>query len=313
MNEKYSAGHGLSRRDLLKALAASQLAAMTWPGAATAAPRPLLRRPIPKSGEMVPAVGLGTSGTFNVAPGESLRDQRAVLQDFFSLGGTLIDTSPTYGDAEAVVGKLLHQLGFTQRAFVATKVHARGREDGIKQMQGSERRLAKKPIDLMQVHNLVDVQTQLRSLRKWKEQGRIRYLGITDYRVSAFDALARLMETEPLDFVQFNYSVTTPDAEKRLLPLAAEKGIAVLINRPFEDGSFFRLTRGKPLPPWAADFDCRSWAQYALKYVLAEDAVTCVMPATSNPKHLKDNMAAGLGDLPNPATRRRMRDYLSSL
>lgn len=317
MTEKHrgrpGAGRGWTRRTLLKALAASQLAALVWPGTAAAAKEPLLMRRIPKSGERLPAVGLGTSGAFDVAPGESRQGQRAVLRRFFALGGRLIDTSPTYGYAETVVGELLQALGLTEHAFIATKVHARGREAGIEQMEGSERRLGKKPIDLMQVHNLVDVHTQLHTLRQWKADGRIRYLGITDYRVTAFDALERLMKTEELDFVQFNYSIGTPDAERRLLPLAAEKGIAVLINRPFEDGYFFHVVRGKPLPPWAAEFGCRSWAQYALKYVLAENAVTCAIPATSNPRHLEDNMGAGRGALPDRATRRRMQAYLASL
>lgn len=303
----------MSRRDVLKIIAAGQLAALSRPRGAAATEIMMVVRPIPKTGELLPIVGLGTSDAFEVAPGSSRADQREVLQRFFALGGTLIDTSPTYGDAEIVVGDLLRQLKLTKKSFIATKVHEYGRRAGIRQMEKSERSLGKDPIDLIQVHNLVDVKTQLETLRQWKADGRIRYLGITHYRTSAFDELARLMQTEELDFVQFNYSIGTPDAERRLLPLAADKGIAVLVNRAFEDGAFFRRVRGKPLPPWAADFDCRSWAQYALKYVLADKAVTCVIPATSNPGHLVDNMGAGTGPLPDAGTRRRMRSYLGSI
>lgn len=304
---------GLSRRDVLKFIAAGHLAAFSRSHVAAATEISIIMRPIPKTGEPLPVVGLGTSGTFEVPPGQSRIHQREVLKRFFALGGTLIDTSPTYGDAETVVGDLLRELSLTKQSFIATKVHERGRRAGVKQMERSERRLGKKPIDLIQVHNLVDVQTQLKTLREWKAQGRIRYLGITHYRTPAFDDLARLMESQDLDFVQFNYSIETPDAERRLLPLARDKGIAVLVNRAFEDGAFFRRVRGKPLPPWAADFDCRSWAQYALKYVLADNAVTCVIPATSNPRHLVDNMGAGKGPLPDANTRRRMRSYLASM
>lgn len=306
------ASNGLSRRTLLRTAFAAGIMVAAGSRAQESSAR-ILQRPISVSGEMLPVVGLGTSDAFEVAPGQSRADQRQVLAGFFDLGGRLIDTSPTYGDAESVVGDLLRESDGAQRAFIATKVHETGRAAGIAQMEASETRLGRKPLDLIQVHNLVDVKTQLQTLYDWKVQGRVRYVGITHYLTSAFDALAVLMETEHLDFVQFNYSIMTPDAERRLLPLARDRGISVIINRAFEDGAFFHQVRGQSLPPWASEFDCQSWAQFALKYVLSEATVTCVIPATSNPRHLVDNMQAGFGIMPDAAMRRRMRDYLRRL
>ncbi|MBI3989700.1 MAG: aldo/keto reductase [candidate division NC10 bacterium] len=274
----------------------------------------MIKRSIPSTHEEVPAVGLGTSGTFDVG---SRPDERAPLKDvlrrFVEMGGSVVDTSPMYGNAETVIGDLAAELGVQRSLFLATKVWTSGREEGIRQMGRSMDRLRTKRIDLMQVHNLVDWRTHLKTLREWKEAGKIRYLGITHYRIDAFDALERLMRTENLDFVQLNYSVETRDAEKRLLPLAADTGTAVLVNRPFEDGALFQKVRGKPLPPWAAEFECESWGQFFLKYILSHPAVTCVIPATSNPKHLVDNMRAGLGRLPDAMTRRRMWEYMGHL
>ena len=308
---------GLSRRTLLGALAAGGAIAASGPLRAAFAAEGMRTRKIPSSGEALPVMGLGTADAFNVPPGPGRDPLRAVLRRFGELGGRVVDTSPTYGYAEDAVGALGADLGLLGRPvdplFLATKVHERGREAGIEQMQRSERTLRRTPLDLIQVHNLVDVQTQLDTLRRWKESGRIRYLGITHYYTGAFGALERLLRSERLDFVQFNYSVTTPDAERRLLPLAAERGVAVLVNRPFEDGRLFRATRGRPLPSWAAEFDCASWAQFALKYVIAHPAVTAAIPATSNPRHLEDNMQAGRGRLPDQSLRRRMRQVAGAL
>ena len=273
----------------------------------------MLRRRIPGSGETLPVVGLGTSDEFETAEGTDLDALRAVLRRFHELGGSLVDTAPAYGDAESVLGGLLSDLGLTDTLFLATKVSARGRAAGLEQMQRSRRRLGKRPLDLLQVHSLVDVRTQLRNLRQWKDAGHVRYIGVTHSRVSAFDALEKVMRTEPLDFVQLNYSFTEPQAEQRLLPLAADRGMAVMVNRPFENGALFRAVRGRSLPAWAAEFDCESWAQFSLKYILAHPAVTCVIPATSNPKHLVDNMGAGSGRLPDERTRRRMREIGAAL
>lgn len=310
------------RRTTLKALLA---AACAWGGAPFAvpaatpeAPGPAAgadigTRPIPRGGEAIPIVGLGTSGAFETAPGDDLDPLRGVLRAYFERGGRLIDTAPSYGNAETVVGRLTAELGLRDRAFMASKIDRQGEREGIARMEASERRLGGRPLDLLQVHNLIDVETQLATLRRWKAEGRVRYIGITHYRVAAFDTLERLMRAHDLDFVQFNYSVVTPEAERRLLPLAQERGQAVLINRAFEDGAWFRRVRGRPLPDWAREFDCASWAQFALKYVLAHPAVTCVIPATGKVKHLLDNMGAGRGRLPDADQRRRMRELVAEL
>lgn len=303
------AGSSLSRRSLLKILMGSVMSL------AFARPREgerQLRRTIPSSGESLPAMGLGTAHTFDVGPQERAQVE-AVLRRFVELGGQVVDTSPMYGRAEAVVGKLATGLGVKGQLFLATKVWTRGREAGIRQMSRSMELLRTRRIDLMQVHNLVDTEVHLATLRDWKAQGRIRYVGITHYRSDAHPALERVIRRHPLDHVQFNYSIVTRDAERRLLPLCAERGVAAIINRPFEAGALFARTRGKALPPWAEACDCQSWAQFFLKFILFHPAVTHVIPATANPEHLIDNMRAGLGRLPDPAMRERMADHVASL
>ena len=301
-----------SRRDVLR-LAAAATASALLPPAWAAKPAQRLSK-IPKSGETLPAIGLGTSRTFNVGRSAEERSaQREVLRLFAELGGRVVDTSPMYGAAEGVFGDLAAELNLTSKLFIATKVWTAEREAGIQQMNESLRRLHTPKIDLMQVHNLLDWKIHLKTLREWKAQGRIRYLGITHYTESAYDELAQVMATEDIDFVQLNYSISSRLAEQRLLPLAQEKNIAVLVNRPFEKSGLFDQVRNQPLPPWAADFDCNSWAQFFLKFVLAHPAVTCAIPATSKAKHLLDNMQAGLGRLPDPATRERMAKHLQAL
>jgi len=269
--------------------------------------RATLRRPIPSSGESVPAVGLGSSRTFNVGAGAVERGPlRDVLARFVALGGTVVDSSPMYGQAEEVIGDLAAELGLRKSLFLATKVWTSGQEEGIRQMEDSMRKLRSQTIDLMQVHNLLDTKTHLRTLREWKERGRVRYIGVTHYTESAYDDLERVLETEKLDFVQINYSLAEREAEERILPLAAERGIAVLVNRPFARGGLFARVRRQPLPAWAAEFDCASWAQFFLKFILSHPAVTCVIPATSKVRHLEDNMAAGVGRLPDVAVRAKM-------
>ena len=231
---------------------------------------------------------------------------REVLRRFVALGGTVIDSSPMYGESETVVGDLAGETGVNKSLFLATKVWTSGREAGIRQMETSLKRLRTPKLDLMQVHNLVDWQTHLKTLRGWKEQGRVRYLGITHYTESAYADLERVMRAEKPEFVQLNYSIVSRTAEQRLLPLARELGIAVLVNRPFEKSGLFGKVRGRELPPWAAEFDCASWAQFFLKFILAHPVVTCAIPATSKVKHLEDNMQAGLGRLPDAATREKM-------
>jgi diketogulonate reductase-like aldo/keto reductase len=277
-------------------------------------PRAVVRRPIPRSNEMLPVVGLGTYQSFGVGRGEA---ERAPLKDVLRLfaghGGSLVDSSPMYGTSEGVVGDLAAELGLTDRLFMATKVWTSGREAGIRQMEESMRRMKVRRMDLMQIHNLQDWKTHAKTLQEWKSAGRIRYTGITHYHSGAYDELARLMKTKQFDFVQFNYSISEREAEDSVLPLAQDTGTAVIVNRPFAQASLFSRVRGKEVPEWAAEFDCSSWGQFFLKYILAHPAVTCVIPATSKPKHLADNMMAGVGRLPDAETRRRMAAYLDAL
>jgi diketogulonate reductase-like aldo/keto reductase len=305
--------HKLRRRTVLKLMLSALAMGWRCTVAAASPDEAMRKRPIPSTGEMLPVVGLGTSGEFDVAQGESLEPLREVLRLFAALGGTLVDTAPAYGNAESVIGQLVTEISLTKKLFLATKVRTHGKQAGIEQMQTSELLLNKRPLDLIEVHSLLDLDTQLANLRRWKGAGRVRYIGVTHSRISAHDELERLLQKEKLDFVQLNYSFTEPNAEQRLLPLAADKGVAVIANRPFENGALFRRVKGKALPAWSDEFDCKSWAQFSLKYVLSHPAVTCVIPATSNPKHLVDNMGAGVGRLPDANTRRRMREYGASL
>jgi aryl-alcohol dehydrogenase-like predicted oxidoreductase len=271
----------------------------------------LLARKIPSSGEAIPAIGLGTSGPFEVGTSESERAPlREVLAAFFEKGATLIDTSPMYSTAEGVLGDLLTP-DQQARVFIATKVWTpnsggHGAQKGAEQMQRSMALLKHPRVDLMQVHNLVDLDAHLKTLRGWKDAGKIRYVGVTHYTTSSYPDLIAIINREKLDFVQFNYSVGTRDAEKRLLPLCADKGVAVLVNRAFEDGNLFARVQGKPLPPWAAEFGATSWAQVFLKFVLAHPAVTCAIPATGKVRNLVDNLGAGFGPLPDAKHRERI-------
>ena len=274
----------------------------------------MLMRAIPSSDEKLPAIGLGTWRTFDVDfTSDTRRQLEGVLSLFVKLGGRVIDTSPMYGRAEEVIGDLTATLGIRDKLFLATKVWTRGKESGISSMERSMDRLRTKHIDLMQVHNLVDVHTHLATLRDWKEQGRIRYIGITHYESGAFSEVEKIMRSEKLDFVQINYSLMEREAEERVLPLAQERGIAVVVNRPFGGGDLFEQARTKPLPAWATEFDCRSWAQFFLKWILANRAVTCAIPATNKPPHLEDNIQGGIGQLPDAKMRQRMVELVSSL
>jgi diketogulonate reductase-like aldo/keto reductase len=275
----------------------------------------MLTRPIPSSGEAMPVIGLGTSQVFDVGTASEARQPlHEVLRLFSETGGRIIDTSPMYGRAEAVSGDLVAELQARPRVFFATKVWTTGRESGIAQMRRSAELLKSDVIDLMQIHNLLDWRTHLATLRRMKEEGRIRYIGITHYTESALAELARILESEPgIDFVQCAYSLGTRGAETRLLPVAAERRVAVIVNRPFEDGDLFRRVRGRPLPEWAGEFDCASWAQLFLKYVIAEPAVTCAIPATSNPRHMEDDLKAGFGRLPDTRQREQIRRFWDAI
>jgi diketogulonate reductase-like aldo/keto reductase len=271
-------------------------------------------RTIPSTGEAMPLIGLGTWQTFDVGGDAAARAPLGeVLKAFAAGGGKLVDSSPMYGSSESVAGDLMERLGLRDRLFVATKVWTSGRTEGLRQMEDSIRKLRVKQLDLMQVHNLLDVATHTKTLEDWKQKGRIRYLGITHYSVSAHGEVERVLKARPYDFLQINYSLAERDAEQRLLPLCQEKKVAVIINRPFAEGALFRRTKGKPLPPWAAELGIKSWAQYFLKWIAGHPAVTCVIPATSKPDHLKDNQVAGYGALPDATAREKMRAHFDAL
>ena len=272
------------------------------------------KRPILSTGEKIPCMGLGTSRTFNANTSEQQRAPlKEVLRLFHELGGTVLDTAPSYGNAEIVSGDLMRDLKIRSDLFVATKVRTRGQAEGVEQMQASLRRLQTERVDLMQVHNLMDLQTQLPTARQWKEEGRVRYVGMTTSSRRQYEDFERLMKSEKLDFVQLDYSIGQREAAKRLLPLAAERGMAVMVNRPFMRGRLFQKTKNEVLPEWCAEFDCASWGQFFLKYVLSHPAVTVVIPATTKPDHLRDNMAAGLGRLPDKAMRDRMEGLTDAM
>ena len=268
-------------------------------------------RVFPQAKVNLPKIGLGTWQTFDVGASSSAR---APLREVLKLlDGNVVDSSPMYGSSETVAGDLSAELGMRDRLFVATKVWTSGREDGIAQMETSFRRLRVKVMDLMQVHNLVDAATHTKTLQQWKSEGRVRHIGITHYTSSAYSEVERWLKTGNYDFVQINYSLGEREAEKRLLPLAAEKKVQVIINRPFAEGALFRRTKGKPLPSWAAELEIASWAQYFLKWIVSHPAVTVAIPGTGRPDHMKDNLAAGNGPMPDAAARKKMQEYFDSL
>ncbi len=297
---------GVNRARFLRAALAASLAA-SLPGGASAAADgarsgAMRRRRIAKTGEELPVVGCGTWVGFGHAPGTpEYARLPGVLEALFDAGGTLLDSSPMYGRSERTTGELLARSSRRRQAFLATKVWTTGREAGIRQMQESMSLLGTQKLDLMQVHNLVDWQTQLQTLKEWKSQGRVRYVGITHYTPSAYREVEAVMRREPIDFLQINYAFDDQAAAERLLPLAADRGIAVLVNKPFGGGGLLRQLRDQPLPAWAGEIECTSWAQVLLKFVLSHPAVTCVIPGTSRPEHMADNAAAGQGVIPDAA------------
>jgi diketogulonate reductase-like aldo/keto reductase len=273
----------------------------------------MLMRSIPASGEKLPVIGLGTWKVFDVdLTPENEKQLSDVLSLFVRMGARVIDSSPMYGRSEEVIGALATKLVLYEKLFLATKVWTRGKRAGIESMERSFERLRTKRIDLMQVHNLVDVTTQLATMRDWKAQGRFRYIGVTHYDSSAFGEVEKVLRSEKLDFLQINYSIMEREAEEKILPLAQERGVAVIINRPFGGGDIFARVRAKALPDWAAEFDCRSWAQFFLKWIVAHPAVTCSIPATDNLRHLQDNMEAGSGRLPTAKQRQQMIELVSA-
>ncbi len=274
----------------------------------------ILERPIHSSGERIPVIGLGTYQAFGVGKKAADREPlRQVLKLFAERGGSVIDSSPMYGTSEQVIGDLSDQLALRPKLFMATKVWTSGSAAGIAQMNESFQKMRVNVMDLMQIHNLLDWRTHAKTLAKWKETGTVRYTGVTHYHSGAYDNLESIIKTRTFDFAQFNYSIAEREAEQRVLPMALESGTAVIVNRPFAAAGLFSRVRGIKLPSWAAEFDCESWAQFFLKYIISHPAVTCAIPATSEPKHLVDNMGAGFGKLPDEATRRRMVKLVEGL
>lgn len=299
-----------NRRELIGRTAAVALAA--------ALPVPLwaadpIRKSIPSSGEAIPAIGVGTARRYQGAGEADRAVLRATLQKFVELGGTVIDTAPSYGDAEAVIGALLAGLQSARPPFLATKLGATGRADGLAQVEESFKRLGRPRLDLIAIHNLQDIGTQLPLLRELKSAGRTRYVGATTSTDRQYTAFEAMMKRETLDFIQVDYALDNRGAAERILPLARDRNMAVMINLPFGRGRLFDATRGKPLPAWAADFDCTSWAQFFLKYLIAHDAVTCAVPGMAKPEYVVDNLAAAAGRLPDPATRRRMETFIDAI
>jgi diketogulonate reductase-like aldo/keto reductase len=299
----------ISRRRAAKLIGATAACAFLPIGRSRifAADESRLMRSVPSTGEKLPVIGLGSAVTFDVRPGSpQLKPIGEVLALFVKHGGKVIDSSPMYGNAESVIGDLAGKSHLRNSLFIATKVWTKGQQEGIAQMERSLERFQTRTIDLMQVHNLADVETQMGSLREWKAKGRIRYTGITYSEDRGFGEVERNMRVQKPDFVQINYSLVDRGAAQRILPLAQELRMAVIINRPFGGGGVLQSLANKPVPAWTAEFDCHSWAQFLLKWIVAHPAVTCVIPATNNPQHLEDNMAAGVGRLPDAKTRARM-------
>ncbi|EHK66296.1 aldo/keto reductase [Achromobacter arsenitoxydans] len=300
------------RRRFLQTAAGAALFGSAWPALSLAA-SPMLTRSIPSSGALLPVIGLGTADTFNVPPGDAaaMAPLAQVLDTLLQAGGTLIDTAPSYGDAEAVTGTLLaRDAGLRPRVFLATKISTRGHDAAMRQIRESQKALRSDKLDLIQVHNLIDTRNQLALLRDLKQQGLTRYIGITHYTDHAHDELTELVEREKPDFLQVNLSIGARSAEKRLLPACRANGVAVLINRPFQDGALFRRVKGVELPKLAAEIDCTSWAQIFLKFIIGHPAVTAVIPATSKPANMADNARAGYGRQPDAAMRERIAALL---
>lgn len=274
----------------------------------------LLTKPIPSTGEALPVIGLGTSRVFDIGVAAQERaGPLEVMRALASVKNSMVDTSPMYGQSEGVVGDLGAELGVRDRLFYATKVWTEGERAGIREMHNSMKLLKTDKLDLIQIHNLLDWQTQLKTLREWKQQGKVRYIGITHYHRGSHDVVEQLLRKEKLDFVQINYSLVEPEAAERVLPVARDKGVAVIINRPFARGELFRVTKGQPLPEWAAEIDCHSWAQFFLKYAVSHPAVIVAIPGTSKLKHMIDNQNAGRGRMADEAQRRKMMQHLHSL
>lgn len=308
----------IKRRQVLQLGAGLVVAPAIWSSAMASkvdkAATKLIQRPIPGTGELLPVIGMGTSRTFDAAAdAASLAALEAVMAAFLAGGGTVIDSSPMYGNAESRVGDLVRGMPEKPKMFAATKVWTTGREAGIEQMEQSARRMAVDRFDLIAVHNLLDWRTQLATLKQWKAEGKVRYIGITTSHGRDHAQFLQLMRDEPLDFVQFSYNIDNRVAEQELLPLAQDRGIATMINRPYQRGALFARSRGRELPGFARALGCASWGQFYLKFILAHPAVTCVIPASSKAEHMRDNMGANFGPVPDAAAREEMLRVYQSL
>ncbi len=313
MKARSAGAFTLPRRRFLGGLCGLALGGHLIPGPAKSAPD-ILRKAIPATGERLPVIGMGSWITFDVGDDPARRAQRLeVLRTFFEQGGAVIDSSPMYGSSEEVIGYCLARLDDTEALFAATKVWTYVQALGRRQMEKSEQLWGTERFDLMQIHNLLDWQAHLETLLEWKATGRVRYIGITTSHGRRHDDFEAVMASQPIDFVQFTYNILDREAEERLLPLAAERGLAVIINRPFRRGVLFDLLQRHPLPDWAGEIDCANWAQFLLKFIVSHPAVTCAIPATSRVDHMSENMGALRGRLPDPEQRAHMIDYVESL
>jgi len=303
-----------SRRELLKAGIGVGASIFLPSGSLLAQTASLIQRKIPSTGESLPVIGIGTARRYEAVTTEADRAPlREVLRQFKEMGGKVIDTAPSYGTAETVVGDLVAELNIRESLFIATKLGTRGLDAGIAQLEQSFRRLRTPRVDLIAVHNLQDTQTQLRTLRQWKQAGRIRYVGITTSFERQHAEFEQTMKAEALDFIQVDYALDNRKADQRILPLAADRGMGVMINLPFGRGRLFKAVQGRSLPPWAGEFDCSSWAQFFLKYIVSHPAVTCAVPGIAKVDYLVDNLGAARGRLPDAAMRRRMESFIDGL
>ena len=306
----------MDRRSFLALASGASLSSLPLGGARAnqAAGRSGISKPIPSSGELLPVIGMGTWITFNVGASQRLRDKRTeVLERFFALGGGMIDSSPMYGSAQSVIGEGLRRLDYPNGLFSADKVWTHSTAEGLAQFNDMQQLWGLNKLDLVQIHNLVNWQPHLETLREFKKQGNIRYIGITTSHGSRHKVFEQILASEPLDFIQLTYNITNREAEQRLLPLAAEKGVAVIANRPLDGGNLFNTVQGQPLPAWAAEYGCQNWAQLFLKFIVSHPAVTCAIPATSQLEHMEENMGAGYGVLPDETGRIKMADYIAGL
>ena len=304
---------GLTRAEFLRLAAAAGVTLGLGRAHAAVPEATMTTRAIPKTDETLPVVGLSTYRSFSVGGGGEVRSsRREVLRSLFSHGGKVVDSSPLYGRAEEVLGALISDLDAEGQAFLSSKIAVEDPARAVQQAERTMRYLRTEHLDLMQVQDMLNWRGHMPTLRSWKENGRVRYLGVTHHSVDALDQIAEIIQSEEIDFVQLAYTISHPEAEDRVLPLAADKGVAVIIGRPFLGGADFDTLRGEPLPDWATEIDCTSWAQFFLKFILSHPAVTCVTPATSRPDQMLDNLGAGSGRMPDDALRKKMRDYWQS-